>query len=189
MYVYVHLLLNNMEKESLPLPVSEVLERVGEFIQSWGFRKLDGQVWTLIFLSSEALTATQIAKQLNMSKASVSLSINELLEFKVIREVAHGKHRSVYYDTTLNMADVIQDVLRNRERRMMAQMLTDIKLLERSSEEGELADHVNSKRVQELRLMMEGAESMLSAAFVMVGQICPFKEKELKTKPEMGELS
>lgn len=103
--------------------LEELAEQVGGFIEYWGFKKIHGIIWTHLYLSAVPLDATTLVKRLRVSKALVSFSIHDLLEYDVIREVARGKGRTVLYEANPDITAVILNVLRMREK----QMLEDIR--------------------------------------------------------------
>ncbi len=99
--------------------LEELAEQVGIFIEYWGFKKIHGIIWTHLYLSKEPLSATTLTKRLKVSKALMSFSIRDLLEYDVIREFARGKGRTVLYEANPNVTEVILNVLNLREKKML----------------------------------------------------------------------
>ncbi len=62
-------------------------------------------------------------KRLGVSKALVSFSIADLLEYRVIEQVSKGPRRTVYFQANPNLTDVIFNVLHNREKKILASVL------------------------------------------------------------------
>ncbi len=112
--------------------VVSLAKSVGEFIQYWGFNKNHGQIWCLIFLSQNPLDGNTLAKALGVSKASISLAIQELLFYEVIQTVAKGQRRTLYYRSHPDMAQVIINILKNRELPMIQKSALSIEEIKKS---------------------------------------------------------
>ena len=104
----------------LPHELEELANEVGEFICYWGFKKVHGRLWTHVYLSKDPLDAGQLMQRLRVSKALVSLSINDLLRYEVIIESGKSARGTQTYVANPNLVEVIFNVLRRRERKMLA---------------------------------------------------------------------
>ncbi|MFN8847919.1 MAG: GbsR/MarR family transcriptional regulator [Bdellovibrionales bacterium] len=93
-------------------------EEIGKFIQYWGFKKIHGQIWALVFLSEKPLNSTYMTKKLRVSKALVSLAIKDLLNYKVL-EIVEKKNKEIYFQSNPDIFSVINNVLKNRESKML----------------------------------------------------------------------
>jgi len=100
--------------------LEELSEQVGGFIEHWGFKKIHGKIWTHLYLSKSPLDATSLVKRLKVSKALVSFSIHDLLDYDVIREVGRGRGRMVLYEANPDVTAVIVNVLKKRELKMLS---------------------------------------------------------------------
>jgi len=149
-------------KKTSPYPeLDELAERVGEFIQYWGFKRIHGKIWAHLYLSEVPLDATTLVKRLRVSKALVSFSIHDLLEYNVIREVARGRGRTVLFEANPDLTGIILNVLRLRERKMMTQMTGAAEVLGRSTPENLEAMKVSPRKLSDMREMIGSAESVL----------------------------
>lgn len=97
----------------------ELAKAVGEFMQYWGFSRTDGQIWCLIFLTQTPLSGQEIAKALGLSKASVSIAIQELIFYEVIEATSRGARNTIYYRSNPDLEQVIINVLKNRELKLI----------------------------------------------------------------------
>ncbi len=88
-------------------------QAVGSFIEGWGFRAIDGRVWTLLALSREPLSQSQLARALGVSRSLVNLAVTELTGFGLVR--ATGESRNAPYEARLDVWPAIGNVLRSRE--------------------------------------------------------------------------
>ena len=141
-------------------------EVVGEFMQYWGFKRIHGKIWAHLYLSEVPLDATTLVKRLHVSKALVSFSIHDLLEYHVIREVARGRGRTVLYEANPDVTGVILNVLRLRELKMMSTAEKAVAKLEASKNTALAEFKISRKKVADLREMIEAAQGLLD---LMIG--------------------
>ncbi|MBD64783.1 MAG: hypothetical protein CME62_06225 [Halobacteriovoraceae bacterium] len=93
----------------------ELIDDIGAFIEYWGFRKIHGRVWASVYLAEKPLSTPEIVAGLGVSKALVSGAINELLEHGLIVQVGQVKYGGHTYQACSNPAEVVRDVVKNRE--------------------------------------------------------------------------
>ena len=136
-------------------------DQIGDFIQSWGFKKIHGRIWTHLFLSGVPLDATTLVKRLGVSKALISFSVHDLLEYEVIREVARGRGRTVLYEANPNVTAVIMSVLRQRERKLMAQVMSACQQLETAPSVVRQELNVHEDKLRALKGMIGSAQGAL----------------------------
>lgn len=107
-----------METSSVTIPSElEVLsDKVGDFVAYWGFKKIHGKIWTHLFASTTPLDASELIRRLKISKALVSLTLKDLLHYQVVFEVGKSDRGTLLYRANQNIAGVIVNVLKNRER-------------------------------------------------------------------------
>lgn len=125
------------ELEVFPPELEELASEVGEFICYWGFKKIHGRIWTHIYLAEQALDAGQLMQRLKVSKALISLSLNDLLKYDVILEAGKSSRGTQTYLPNPDVLDVILNVLRRRERKMLTKAETSHKMLSSLSEESQ----------------------------------------------------
>lgn len=151
------------KKVSTNAELDALAEQVGDFIQYWGFKRIHGKIWAHIYLSAIPLDATTLVKRLKVSKALVSFSIHDLLEYDVIREVARGRGRTVLYEANPDVTTVILNVLRLRERKMISQVMAACQTLEASSPSPDAEIPLDPKKITEMRKMIVSAQNGLDA--------------------------
>ena len=141
----------------------QLAQQVGEFMQYWGFSKWDGQIWCLIFLSQQPLSGQDLAKALGLSKASVSLAIQELTFYEVIEPIARGERRTLYYRSNPDLEQVIVNILKNRELKLIEKSAQALEHLRQSeSENPQCYPIIQQERVQELENMVHQALAFLN---------------------------
>jgi DNA-binding transcriptional regulator GbsR (MarR family) len=103
-----------------------------------------------------------LVRRLAVSKALVSFSIHDLLEYHVIREVARGRGRTILYEANPDVTGVILNVVRLRELKMMSTVREAVEKLTKIGS-GKLAEtKVSLKKLEDLRGMIGSAESFLN---------------------------
>jgi DNA-binding transcriptional regulator GbsR (MarR family) len=151
------------ELEVFPPELDELANEVGDFICYWGFKKIHGRIWTHIYLSDQPLDAGQLMQRLKVSKALISLSLNDLLKFEVIRESGKSARGTQTYTSNPDVLDVILNVLRRRERKMLTKAETSHRMLASLNEEGLKRARVNNERLVAMGRMIGQAQNALSS--------------------------
>jgi DNA-binding transcriptional regulator GbsR (MarR family) len=136
---------------------------IGKFIRYWGFKRVHGRVWTHIYLSSEPMDAGTLMKRLGVSKALMSLSLNDLLDFNVIHEGKRSSRGTQTYVANPQVIDVILEVLRRREKKLLAQIDASCKVLRAVSPDRLRQSLVNTARLDRLNALISEAKTTLEA--------------------------
>lgn len=156
-----------MNNEAKSQELQNLAVEVGQFIHYWGFKKIHGRLWTHLFLANTPPDAAQLMKQLNVSKALISLSLNDLLEFNVIQEAGKSEKGRQTYVTNPQILDVIMDILRNREQKLLMHVQSAYKKCAVSD--------LNDQDVNTDRL-------------IMLGQMIDLAQKALNCILDLGSL-
>lgn len=107
-------------KEAQVSQIDELCLEVGKFIEFWGFKEIEGRIWSHLFLSNHPLCSHDLIERTGVTKGLISISLNRLMEYNVIRiEYIEGK-RTQYYQVNENIFDVIRGVLKVRELNMLS---------------------------------------------------------------------
>lgn len=154
----------------------KLVDLVGDFISYWGFKKIHGQVWALIFLKKTPIDANYIIEHLDVSKGLVSLTIKDLLYYKVIEEIAKDKPSTQKYKINENIYEVITEVLMNRERVLLSEVDLAAKLLNKVSADKKEELDLNTDNLKALISMNNQAQFFLEAIIKAKG----FDMSELK---------
>lgn len=145
----------------VPPELEELANEVGEFICYWGFKKIHGKLWTHIYLAKDPLDAGRLMRRLKVSKALISLSINDLLKFDVIQESAKSARGTQTYVANPDVLDVILNVLRRRERKMLAKADTSHKLLNSLNSDSLVRANLLGERIESMGRMIDEAQNAL----------------------------
>jgi DNA-binding transcriptional regulator GbsR (MarR family) len=131
----------------LPPEIEDLADQIGSFIEYWGFKKVHGQIWCHLSLSLKPLDASELRERLSVSKALVSVSLKELLEFGVIHECGKSERGTRLYRAVDDVMIPIIEILRRRERRMLSRIESAYHLLGRLSSEEALHANLDPLRV------------------------------------------
>jgi DNA-binding transcriptional regulator GbsR (MarR family) len=92
-----------------------VSDAIGRLMVLWGFKRNMGRVWTLLYLSNQPLTALVLQKRLQLSAGAISMTLNDLARWGVVRKVWREGDRHDYYEAESGLWKMISRVLRERE--------------------------------------------------------------------------
>ncbi len=158
-------------KKTVP-ELETLAEHVGQFIEYWGFKKIHGRIWTFLYVSKEPMDATELRMRLKVSKALISMSLSDLLEYEVIEDLGKGPRGTTVFRANPNVSQVIIGVLRKRERKMIGQVVTAQRLMQSIPAAEQEDVGIDSKRVESLGEMIETARAGLEF-LIQAGPIDP----------------
>ncbi len=98
-------------------------DAIGEIISFWNFKPSMGRVWTVLYLSRRPLPADAIAARTGLSAGSVSMTIQDLLTWGVIRRVFVPGDRRRFYEAQTDILSLVIRVFRERELRMVGDVV------------------------------------------------------------------
>ncbi len=107
--------------------VNRLAEEIGQFIQYWGFKSIHGKIWTHIYLAQEPIDAAELMSRLKISKSLVSITIADLLQYNVITQSGKSARDTYVYVANPNIKEVIIEVLKQRELKMMMKLDQEFK--------------------------------------------------------------
>lgn len=149
-------------KDQLTHDVDKLAETIGEFIRYWGFKKIHGKIWCLLFLSDEPLDASQLIEKTGVSKALMSQSLAELLEYKVVVVLDESKKKKRYI-TNQNILSVITSVLRQREQLILGDIMKNFRKVDSFNIDQLKVVGVKPERLCQLGRMISFAEKFLTS--------------------------
>ena len=104
------------EKRTLLPHEAAVSDVVGKLIEFWGFKRNMGRVWSVLYLSPEPLSAEDLRQSLGLSSGAVSMTVNELLRWGVVRKVWVQGERKDFYTAEVQLWRMISRVFNEREK-------------------------------------------------------------------------
>ncbi|MEZ5570356.1 MAG: ArsR family transcriptional regulator [Halioglobus sp.] len=106
-------------------PSTERLVRhFGEMGSRWGFNRTVGQMYALLLLSEQPLCADELAASLAVSRGNVSMGLQELHAWRLLREHRQPGDRKVYFSPAGPILELARRVLEERMRREVAPTLS-----------------------------------------------------------------
>ncbi|MEZ4233214.1 MAG: hypothetical protein R3B89_28800 [Polyangiaceae bacterium] len=105
------------KSDSTPLWRSEILvsDLVGRLIEFWGFKRNMGRVWAILYLSPGPLSAQDLRDALQLSAGAVSMTLNDLGRWGVVRRVWVPGERRDYFTAEVQIWKMISRVFAERE--------------------------------------------------------------------------
>jgi len=147
-------------KKILP-EIQELSEQVGEFIQYWGFKKVHGRIWVHLYLADHPIDAAEIMRRTKISKALASMSLRDLLNYEVIEEVGKSDRGTTLYQANPDVTSVILNVLRRREKKMLATISTAHSMVNQLPTREKEDSAISQDRIQKLGELIKIAEISL----------------------------
>lgn len=89
----------------------EMVEAGGRTAQSFGLNRLHGQIYMLLYLDENAQSLDEIADQLGVSKASVSIACRQMAAWGALNLCWKKGDRRDYYSATTDFRRVLKEGL------------------------------------------------------------------------------
>ncbi len=137
----------------------QVADQVGRLMEFWGFKRVHGRVWTILFLAPEPLPSAEIRRRLSISAGAASMALAELRRWGAVRE-APARGRAVHYEPETNIWRLISRVMQDRERRILDESLETFERALVVLRNGE-RPYASAKRVERLVWLTKLAQGML----------------------------
>lgn len=140
----------------------ELARQIGLFMEYWGFKQIHGRVWTLMFLSPNPIDANFLQKHLEISKALTSMTLKDLLHYNVIVEIEKGQPGTQKYRINENITEVILDVIRRRELKLLNETMAGYKALE-AAQKKSASEDIDPNRLKDLGQMIDTSLALLTS--------------------------
>jgi len=89
----------------------------GEMGSRWGFNRTVGQIYALLVLTEDAISANEIGECLGISRGNVSMGLKELNSWQLVGTVHKQGDRKDYYHTKGTIWDMANKVFEERRKR------------------------------------------------------------------------
>ncbi len=110
-----------------------LMEAMGRITSFWGFSKIMGQLYGLLYLSPKPLTLDEMSQSLSISKGNVSINIRALERWNMVKTVWVKGDRKDYYESETDFWKIVKGVMREREKKEFDLALESVsKLLQKS---------------------------------------------------------
>ncbi len=147
----------------------EFINNLGRVADFFGFNRLMGQLYAVLFLSPEPLTLDDMVKSLDSSKGNVSINIRALERWGLVRQIYKWADRKNYYEAEIDIWKAISGILQERERKESRQMVDSInqsiEMLEQVSKEASAQQAATAQfyleRMEVLRRLFQFGDGLL----------------------------
>lgn len=167
----------------------------GEMGSRWGFNRTVGQMYALLVISEQALSANQIAEALSISRGNVSMGLKELTSWRLVQQHHVQGDRKEYYQAAGSIWDMANRVFEERKKREMDPTLSLLRDLLLDSPANDQERYAQAK-LQEIHDLLEGISKWTSELQRLspdkldtlmklgsgVGKVLEMKDKFLKAK-------
>ncbi|WJG09828.1 GbsR/MarR family transcriptional regulator [Aliiglaciecola sp. LCG003] len=126
----------------------------GEMGSRWGFNRTVGQMYALLVVNEQPLSANDIAEALSISRGNVSMGLKELQSWRLVQIQHVAGDRKDYFKALGSIWDMANKVFEERRKREMdptLSVLRDILLDQPANQQEEYAQH----RLQEIHELLE----------------------------------
>ena len=130
----------------------EFVLHFGEMGSRWGINRTVGQIYALLFISSEQLNAETITDALAISRSNTSMGLKELQSWNLVRLKHVQGDRRDYFTTPDDLWEIVRTLVAERKKREIDPTLTKLRELEL---QGPAGDDYAEARIAELREMIE----------------------------------
>jgi DNA-binding transcriptional regulator GbsR (MarR family) len=160
---------------------------VGQFIEYWGFKAVQGRLWCYLYLSKEPLSSIQLSQLLKVSPALITQSVQILLKYRVILEAEKGVNGVLRFRANPNVSEAIGGVLAGREALLMEEIQGSVvKLRQRGvqvSATPATGIELDPSRVEQVTEWVKLASQLLAFGIVSLQRKDnPFEEPQLLSK-------
>lgn len=149
------------DREPIPPVLEALAERIGEFIEYWGFKRVHGRVWCHLYLAGGPVDAGWLMQRLGVSKALVSTTLKELRGLGVIEESGFSQRGTQLFQASPRIVAVILSVLKSREQRLMSRTQAAAQDLGRLTPAELRAAWVDPQRARQLVALVETGSTLL----------------------------
>lgn len=169
----------------------------GEMGSRWGFNRTVGQIYALLVISEQPLSANDIGEMLGISRGNVSMGLKELHSWQLVQTTHRPGDRKDYYQSRGSIWDMANRVFEERRKREMdptLSLLRDILLDEAGNPEEAYAQHRIAEIHDLLENITEWTQSLQSLSpeklnTLMklgsgVGKVLEFKDKLMTKKAD-----
>ena len=150
-----------MPKNKLEPEIEFLAQQVGEFINYWGFKAIEGKIWCLTFISNKPLGPADYIEAFGISKGLVSQCVKRLIEYDVLIEVSEAGKKKQFYKANDDLIGVIKGVLRRRERQILRNVESTSRDLEKLGDNKLSEMNISLEQVQKITELTQMTKSLL----------------------------
>jgi DNA-binding transcriptional regulator GbsR (MarR family) len=143
---------------NLPPLIQAFVLHFGEMGSRWGINRTVGQIYALLFVSSEGLNADDLTERLGVSRSNVSMGLKELVAWRLVRLEHRPGDRRDYYRAPDDVWTIFKTLAEERQRREVEPTLSMLRdaLLETPGADEERHAQSRMREMYELMEQMTG---------------------------------
>lgn len=150
----------------------------GEMGSRWGFNRTVGQMYALLVLSEEPLSAMALSEALNISRGNVSMGIKELQSWQLVQVHHKPGDRKDYYSPSGDIWEMANTVFEERRKREVDPTLSLLRGLLMTPAKDSAETHAQV-RMQEILELLETLTQWAS-------ELQRLKPEQLNTLMKLG---
>lgn len=139
------------------------VDAVGNVIEFWGFKRNQGRVWALLYLRDAQMSASDIERELALSKGGVSMLLRDLERWGVVHRVRTVGDSAWRYRAETDLLVMARKVLEERELNFIAHVRSDLEEALRLAEGPEHASKAKLARLSKMLMLAEATERSVRA--------------------------
>jgi DNA-binding transcriptional regulator GbsR (MarR family) len=168
-----------------PPELQDLSEQIAEFIEYWGFKRVHGRLWTHLFLSDHPMDAAEFIQRLGISKALVSMTISDLLEYEVILPAGKSERGTELFIANPDTTSVILNVLRRREKRMLSRIDAAYRLFKTIPARDKKSLSLITERVEALGTLIQSGQDSIEGIITLSGlELATWRELSTLLRPQ-----
>jgi DNA-binding transcriptional regulator GbsR (MarR family) len=142
----------------------KVADTLGGLMELWGFRRALGRMWATMYLSQQPMHAQELGEKLGMSAGAVSMTLQELVKWGVVKRTWRPGDRRDYYEPETSIWIPVQRDFRERELKSVRAAIETFETAVRTFSAAQKAARPDEKK--RLRFVMDRMQSLISLAKV-----------------------
>lgn len=162
----------------LTAKIESFVMHCGEMGSRWGFNRTVGQMYGLLIIHQEPLTAVDISEALNISRGNVSMGIKELQSWRLVQVQHKPKDRKEYYSPAGTIWEMATRVFEERRKREVDPTLSLLR-------DNLLDEPANQKEVYAQEKMHE-IHDLLETVTHWAGELQSMSPDKLNTLMKLG---
>jgi DNA-binding transcriptional regulator GbsR (MarR family) len=161
-------------------PMQDFILHWGEMGSSWGINRTAAQIYALLYLSANPLTADEICETLSLARSTVSTGLHILQTWGVVRVVHVLGDRRDHFETMNDIWEMFRVILKERKKREFDPTLAVLRKTVSELSENKFTDPVAQERVAE---MLDLFETITTA----YNQVEKMPTESIKKMAELGD--
>lgn len=102
--------------ERLAQATEKLVTALGRQSAFWGLGRITGEIYAVLYLSSEALTLDEIASRLMVTKGNISIAIRPLEQWGMVHRHWRPGDRRVFFEVENDFWKIAHSVARQRQK-------------------------------------------------------------------------